>query len=67
MTGDLWLALYLTHFLFYIILRLTHDWHVFPVAIYQSDRNYVIVHLICNSIGQEMADAIVAQPRLLCN
>ena len=29
---------------------------------YQSDRNYVIVHLTYNSIGQEMADAIVAQP-----
>ena len=53
------------YFLFYIILKLTHDWHVFPVVIYQSDRNNVIVHLTFkgfNSIGQEMADAIVAQP-----
>ena len=50
------------HFLFYITLRLTLDWHVFPVVIHQSDTNYVIVHLIFNSIGQEMADAIVAQP-----
>ena len=22
----------------------TYDWHVFPVVIYQSDRNYIIVH-----------------------
>ena len=50
------------YFLFYITLRLTYDWHVFPVVIYQSDRNYVIVHLTFNSIGQEMSDAIVAQP-----
>ena len=50
------------YFLFYITLRLTYDWHVFPVIIYQSGRNYVIVHLTFNSIGQEMADAIVAQP-----
>ena len=42
--------------------KITHDWHVFPVVIYQSDRNYVIVHLTFNSIGQEMATAIVAQP-----
>ena len=49
------------HFLFYITLRLTYDWHIFPVVIYQSDRNYVIVQLTFNSIGQEMADAIVAQ------
>ena len=62
MTGDLWIALYLMYFLFYITLSLTHDWHVFPVVIYQSDRNYVIVHLTFNTIGQEMADAIVAQP-----
>ena len=55
------------HFLFYITLWLTHDWHVFLVKIYQSDRNYVIVHLTLNSIGQEMADALVAQPRLMCN
>ena len=52
----------LNAFLFYITLRLTYDWHVFPVVIYQSDRNCVIVHLTFNSIGQEMADAIVAQP-----
>ena len=62
MTGDSWLALYLMHLLFYITLRLTYDWHVFSVVIYQSDRNYVIVHLTFNSIGQEMADVIVAQP-----
>ena len=43
-------------------IKITHDWHVFPVVIYQSDRNYVIVHLTFNSIGQEMADAIVVQP-----
>ena len=49
-------------FLFYFTLRLTHDWHVLPVVIYQSDKNYVTVHLTFNSIGQEMADAIVAQP-----
>ena len=49
------------HFLLYITLRLTHDWHLFPVVIYQSDRNYVIVHFIFHSIEQEMADAIVAQ------
>ena len=48
------------YFLFYITLRLKHDWHVFPVVIYQSDRNCVIVHLTFNSIGQETADAIVA-------
>ena len=49
------------HFLFYITLRLKHDCHV-PVVIYQSDRNYVIVHLTFNSTGQEKDDAIVAQP-----
>ena len=52
----------LNAFLFYITLRLTHDWHVFSVVIYQSDRNYLILHLIFNSIGQEMIDVIVAQP-----
>ena len=50
------------NFLFYITLRLTHDWHVFAVVIYQSDRNYVIVHFTFNSAGQEMDDAIIAQP-----
>ena len=50
------------YFLFYITLRLTHDLHVFPVAIYQNDRNYVIVYLTFNFIGPEMADAIVGQP-----
>ena len=50
----------LNAFLFYITLRLTHDWHVFTVVIYQGNINYVIVHLIFNSIGQEIADAIVA-------
>ena len=62
MTGDYWLALCLMYFLSYITLRLTHNWHVFPVVIYQSDRNCVIVHLTFNCKGQEMADAIVAQP-----
>ena len=49
-------------FLFYITLRLTLDWHVFPVVTDQSDRNYIIVHLTFNSIGQKMANVIVAQP-----
>ena len=50
------------YFPFYITLRLTHDWLVFPAVIYQNERNYVIVHLTFNFIGQEMTDAIIAQP-----
>ena len=67
--NDRWLMVstLLNVFSIYITLRLTYDWHAFPVVIYQSDTNYVIVHLTFNAVGQEMADAIVAQPWLMCN